>query len=256
MADWLPRELAELDRWLKDFEAVARSCRGLYGLDDRALGRIAGAREQLGLLSERLRRSEGAAAEARGAAERAMAGLVDAERSRADARKELAAALDARKAASAEAARAVRPVVDLLQRKRQASALARAGAASSRRASGASSPAPPSSGRISSSSIRLAAPADLAVTAHPNRVNHLRWRGTGEPGARYLVEASVGKLYRGSPVPPESAGYRLVGTVNDETTYQHAVGQAAPGVHVKYRVRVARDSLTSDYSAEVTVACK
>ncbi|AUX44254.1 uncharacterized protein SOCE26_057180 [Sorangium cellulosum] len=252
MTDWLPRELEELDLWLKNFEAVARSYRGLYGLDDRALGRIAGAREQLGLLSGRLRQSEGAAAEARGAAERAMAELVDAERSRADAGKELAAALDARRAASAEAARAVRPVVDLLQRRRQA----RAGAASSRRASGTSSPALSSSGRISSSSIRLAAPAELAATAHPNRVNHLSWRGTGEPGARYLIEASVGKLYRGSPVPPESAGYRLVATVSDETTYQHAVGQAAPGVHVKYRVRVARDSLTSDYSAEVTVACK
>ncbi|AUX34136.1 uncharacterized protein SOCE836_063040 [Sorangium cellulosum] len=37
-------------------------------------------------------------------------------------------------------------------------------------------------------------------------------------------------------------------------SYQHAVGQVAQGVHVRYRLRVARESLVSDHSAEVTVA--
>ncbi|WP_438013787.1 hypothetical protein WMF18_22945 [Sorangium sp. So ce315] len=260
MTDVLPGDIHELARWLDNLESVAQAHRGRFGLDDGTLDRLGRARRLLGQLSEDLRRADGGAAEASGAAERAMAALVEAERGRAEARRELLAAEDERGAALAAAARAARPVAELAQRRRRSSASLKAqgGPAQGARQSHGSiaAPATPGSGRISSSSIRLAAPADLQVTAQPSRINHLSWRGTGEPGARYLIEAAVGKLYRGSPLAPESAAYRLIAAVHDETAYQHAVGQVAPGVHVRYRLRVARESLVSDYSAEVTVACR
>ncbi|XXY51190.1 hypothetical protein WME91_08600 [Sorangium sp. So ce269] len=260
MIDALPDDIDDLARWLDSFEAVAQAYGGRFGLDEGAMARLGSARGLLGQLSAQLRQAEGAAAEASRAAERAMAELVDAERSRAEAKRELAAAVDERDLALMAAARAARPACELVERRRHSSASLKAqtGPAQSARQSHGSlpAPAPPGSGRISSSSIRLAAPADLRVTAQPNRLNRLSWRGTGEPGARYMIEAAVGKLYRGSPLAPESSAYRLVATVHDETAYQHALGQVAQGVHVRYRLRVARESLVSDYSAEVTVACR
>ncbi|WP_437730016.1 hypothetical protein [Sorangium sp. So ce1335] len=268
MIDPLPGDIHELARWLDNFEAVAQAHRGRFGLDGETLDRLGCARRLLGQRSEDLRQAEDAVAEARGAAERAMAELVEAERGRAEAKRGLLAAEGARDLALAAAARAARPVAELAQRRRRSSASLKAQGepAQGARESHGSTPAPatpstpapatPSSGRISSSSIRLAAPADLQVAARPNRVNHLSWRGTGEPGARYLIEAAVGKLYRGSPLAPDSAAYRLVAVVHDETSYQHAVGQVAPGVHVRYRLRVAREGLVSDHGAEVTVACR
>ncbi|WP_437933573.1 hypothetical protein [Sorangium sp. So ce341] len=262
MTESLPGEVGALAVWLEQLEAAAASPRGRACLDAQAVERLVSARRALDRLSEQLLEADAAAVAASGAAEAAMAELVDAERSRAEARRELAAAVEARNLAELAAARAVRPVVELAQRRRPSSAPLKAHAAAPQDAharqshGGPSAPAMPSSGRISSSAIRLAAPAELAVTALPSRINQLSWRGAEEPGARYLIEAAVGRLYRGSPLAPESTAYRLIATVHDETTYQHAVGQVAQGVHVRYRLRVARESLVSEYSAEVTVACR
>ncbi|WP_437668836.1 serine/threonine protein kinase [Sorangium sp. So ce131] len=263
--------------WLQSFDAFVRGAGAQLGLDEGHVAAVADARAGLESAALRVDDAEALAGEAERTVARVDAEVVEAERRCAGAQAALDAALEARPKVLADVLGVVGPIAEQLRRHdRIPAALLRqmgllpAGAPRSSEPSGAESgrpparaaPPPASAGPASSAPASSQAPPALEpprrlfVLVQPNRTNVLEWLSGNEPGTSYVVEAAVGKLYRGAPVDPEPSAYKPIATVTDQTTYRHVVGAVPPGVRVKYRIRAGHGSLLSGYSAEVTVACK
>ncbi|WP_437774440.1 serine/threonine-protein kinase [Sorangium sp. So ce1097] len=261
---------AEFLPWLQGFDAFARAYGAPLGLDDASLASLSTARAGLERAVRGVDHAASSVAEAERRVARAEAVVAEAER-RCDASQgALGAVVAARERVVAEVLGALRPIVGhLLEHDDITGGILRQMGlrppAPPRRASDpavaaiglapAGSGAPPAS-PWPSARPALAPPRRLLVLVQPGRTNVLEWASDGAPGTSYVIEAAIGKLYRGTPVDPEPSAYRPIATVMDGTTYRHVVGSVPAGVRVKYRIRAGHGSLMSGYSAEVMVACK
>ncbi|WP_438013786.1 serine/threonine-protein kinase [Sorangium sp. So ce315] len=261
-ADFLP--------WLQGFDAFARVHGGPLGLDEASLASLSTARAGLERAVRGVDHAAWSVAEAERRVARAEAAVAEAERRCGASQGALGAAVAARERVVGEVLGAVRPIVEhLLEHDDITGGILRQMGlrppAPPRRASdpaiAASGLAPPDPAAPPASPWPSARPAPapprrLLVLVQPGRTNVLEWASDGAPGTSYVIEAAVGKLYRGTPVDPESSAYRPIATVVDGTTYRHVVGSVPAGVRVKYRIRAGHGSSMSGYSAEVMVACK
>ena len=273
MSDYPPGSVDELVPWLRNFDAITHAHRGRFGLDEGTLSRI---RVSLALIEDaedRLGRAQSDAEEATSTVAQTRLHLEEAERRHAEARRALNEATAAEQQAFSEAVSQLRPIVHRLRDREDSSrSRERLSHRSSPTLLNADVPAPSVSGRPSSpergqapSAVPvLSAPGDLVVVAMDGRVNLLTWtppRGEADDasnllGVECLIEASVGKLYRGSPIVPEPGAYRQIAALTGQTSYRHTVERVPAGVQVRYRARARRGDLLSAYGCEVFVTCK
>jgi hypothetical protein len=248
MSYYLSDQVDTFAPWLKNFAVVTAAHRGRFGLDEAALAQIEISLAVVEEVSDRRSAAEIAAKEASSAAARAQRDVAAAEGRHAEAQQALATATTAREQALADAMNRVRPVVDRLQVRDESSR-------ERERQARASSSTVVSADTVLAS---IGAPTDLVAVSQKGQVNILQWSiGSSELSSQFLLEASVGKLYRGSPIPPDASGYRHVATVTGPTTtYRHSLERITPGVQVRYRARAKRGELLSAYSNEVVVTCK
>jgi serine/threonine protein kinase len=265
---WAPlvsaKATAEFLSWLQSFDNFVRTYKERLGLDEQSIAQVSGMRANVDDVMARVEQAKWVVAEMAKVSSRAERDLVEAEQRHVLARQALNSAHSDSQEVLHEVAAKVRQIAERLNEhydisnavRRQMGILAPGARSSNTTPLPFTAPPPPGFPGGASSRIPPPAPANLLVTPGPNRTNVLQWQGSSEPGTSYVIEAAVGKLYRGSPIDPETSAYKPIATVSAETTYRHTVASVPSGAKVKYRIRAGRGDLLGPYSAEVLVSCK
>jgi hypothetical protein len=237
------KDSGEVLTWIHKFDDYVVARHAQLGLTDATVAALHHARVRVDAAVARAQQAEEAVRQSRDSAATAEASMSEAERRQAWAVEAAMATLTRKQAAFEEGVRKMGRIVAALAQHDDMTNAAK-------RQLGIATAAP--------AAATLNAPAGLAVTAQPGRINALRWSAEGNgAGTHYLIEAAVGTIYRGQASEPDPNGYKLIATVADAATFTHELGTRVPaGVRVKYRVRARREQSVTGPSNEVMVACK